>query len=72
LKVLIPQAYKLVLESKTIDLKFQLNSRNDNEEIKIHFTFEPVSSFIRKKLGTTLKSNKAATIKNNSNFNVTQ
>jgi len=68
---LIPQAYKLVLETKTIDIKFQLNSKNQNEEIKIHFSFEPVSSFSRKKLGATLTSNKTH-IKSPSNFNFTQ
>ncbi len=31
LKAPIPQAYKIIIESKTIDIKFQLNQKNNNK-----------------------------------------
>jgi len=48
----------LLIESKTIEIKFQLNKKNNYEEIKINLAFEPVASFSRKKLGATLNSTK--------------
>ena len=58
MKIAIPHTYKLLIDSKTVDIKFQFNKKNKYEEIKVNLAFEPVASFNRKKLGATLTSAK--------------
>ena len=62
--MVVPQAYKLLIESKTIEVKFVLNKKNRNEAVKVNLAFEPVASFNRKKLGANVS---AKTINKNTN-----
>ncbi len=52
----VPHAYKLLIESKTIEVKFILNKKNRHESIKVNLAFEPVASFNRKKLGANVSA----------------